>query len=140
PWASPEAEREADFKCFAAVASAAACPLLLRSGLSFLATSGAVFYEDRVRDHRRVLHGHSVRSASYGVEAPLAEQFSNDRRLRIGRDNTRASDHRGGFCWIHGGVQPLPQLVVDGYAGSAGNNVLHVSTMLSLRLCRCAAS
>jgi chromate transporter len=49
-----------------------------------------------------------LRSASCGIEAALADEFPDDRRLCIGRDNTRASDHRGGFCWIHGRVQPLP--------------------------------
>jgi putative chromate ion transporter len=47
-----------------------------------------------------------------------------------------ASHHCGGFCWIHGRVQPLPRLAMDGCAGPAGNNVLHVSTVFSLRICR----
>ena len=49
------------------------------------------------------------------------------------------SDHRGGFCWIHGRVQPLPRLALDGHAGPAGNNVLHLSTVFSLCICRRSA-
>ena len=136
---SPEASREADFNRFATLASANICLLLLRWGLSLLEEPGVVLYKGRIRDHRRLVHSHSVHSARCGIEAALADEFPDDRRLCIGRDNPRASDHRGRFCWIHGRVQPLPRLAMDGYVGPRSNNVLHLSTVLSLCVCRCAS-
>ena len=71
---SPEASREADFNRFATLASANICLLLLRWGFPLLEEPGAVLYEDRIRDHRRLVHSHSVCSASYGIEAALADR------------------------------------------------------------------
>ena len=123
--------------CFSALASAASALLLLCWRLPFLEDPGALLYQDGIRNHWRLVHSHSLRGASYGIEAALAEQFSNDGRLRVGGNDARTFDHCGGFCWIHGRVQPLPRLAMDGYAGPAGHNLLHISTVLSLRVCRC---
>ena len=45
---------------------------------------GAVLYQDGIRDHRRLVHSHSLRSAGYGVETALADQAPDDGRLRVG--------------------------------------------------------
>ena len=73
PCTNSETSREAGFDRFATVASATLCLLLLRWGISLLEELGAVLYEGRIRDDRRLVHRHSVRSASCGIEAALAD-------------------------------------------------------------------
>ena len=76
--------------CPASLDAAVAAVLLLCWGLPFLAGSGAVLHQDRLRDHWRLIYGNSLCSSGCGVETSLAQQAPNDGRLRTRRDNSGA--------------------------------------------------
>src|SRR6266853_1417004 len=107
--------------------------------LPFLARPRTVLHQDRLRNRWRLVHGDSLRGEGYGVEAPLADEVPNDRWFRTGGNDARTSDYSGCFCRLHRGVQPLPRLIVDGNSRPRGNDLLYVSSVFPLCLCRCAA-